>query len=75
MSSIEIEANVSLLIVLLCIRTFKLFKHLKTPLIKYRMSSRKQPSRYNDKTMIGQESKDADYFRVSDTHGGRIMAE
>ena len=77
MSSIEIESNVSLLMVLPCIRTFKLFKHLKTPLIPYHMESQNenQPSRYNDKTMLGTKSEDPDYFKVSDANGGRIMAE
>ena len=75
MSSSGIESNVSLLIALPRIRTFKLFEHLKTPLIDYYMSSEKQPSRYNDKTMIGEVKEDPDYFKVSDVHGGRIMAE
>lgn len=66
-----------LLIALPRIRTFELFKHLKTPLIPYYMDSQNnnQPSRYNDRTMIGKGTGDADYFKVSDAHGGRIMAE
>ena len=65
-------------------RTFKLFKHLgptKVPLIDYYMVSPKgdsnhsnQPSRYNDKTIIGyKEGKDV--FQVSEDYGGRIMPE
>ena len=77
MSSNEVESNVSLLIALPRIRTFNLFEHLKTPLIDYYMESedKNEPSRYNDKTMIGKESTDPDYFKVSEAHGGRIMAE
>lgn len=65
-------------------RTFNLFRHLgptKVPLIDYYMVSPKgdrkhsnQPSRYNDKTIIGdQEGKDV--FHVSEDFGGRIMPE
>ena len=75
MSSSEFKSNVSLLIILPRIRTFKLFEHLKTPLIDYYMSSKLQPSRYNDRTMIGEVTGNPDYFQVSDIHGGRIMAE
>ncbi|KAL9094909.1 MAG: hypothetical protein Q9165_002859 [Trypethelium subeluteriae] len=74
-------------------KTFNLFKHLgheKVPLIPYYMVSPKgdsehnnQPSRYNDRTIIGYKEPDdkivskdfKDDFHVSETHGGRIMPE
>ena len=66
----------SLLTTLPRIRTFNLFEHLKVPKIDYYMKSELQPSRYNDRTMIGEVEGNPDYFQVSDIHpGGRIMAE
>ena len=66
-------------------RTFKLFKHLgqeQVPLIPYYLTSPRgdeehnnQPSRYNDKTIIGVAKEGKDNFQVSDSYGGRIMRE
>lgn len=65
-------------------RTFKLFKHLgqkQVPLIPYWLTSPRgkqednnQPSRYNDRTVIGYK-EGADDFQVSESFGGRIMKE
>lgn len=67
------------------IRTFKLFEYLgqeKVPLIPYYLNSprddkskKNQPSRYNDKTIIGDGVLNADNFQVSEKFGGRIMPE
>ena len=66
------------------LRTFNLFKHLgqkQVPLIPYWLTSPRgnednsnQPSRYNDKTVIGYK-EGADVFQVSESFGGRIMKE
>lgn len=65
-------------------RTFNLFKHLgqeQVPLIQYWLTSPRgrekdinQPSRYNDRTVIGYK-EGADDFQVSESFGGRIMKE
>ena len=65
-------------------RTFKLFEHLgqkQVPLIRYWLTSPRdkeeqnnQPSRYNDRTVIGYK-EGADVFQVSESFGGRIMEE
>ena len=79
-------------------RTFKLFEHLAIKPIDYYMTSYEanpqnperpkinQPSRYNDRTIVGyeekpkdevhvEEYKDYDVFKVSEKHRGRIMDE
>ena len=65
-------------------RTFKLFEHLgqqRVPLIRYWLTSPRgredadnQPSRYNDRNVIGYKEGDDD-FRVSESFGGCIMKE
>ena len=73
------------------IRTFELFSYLQMPIIDYFLDGPKQPSRYNDITVVGpdplkpwtppvdieneDESKYADPFQVSTKNKGSIMQE
>ncbi|KAL6715982.1 hypothetical protein ACLMJK_006944 [Lecanora helva] len=60
-------------------KTFALLEYLGSkdvPLIDYVLKSDKEPSRYNDETIIGKgDESNKDQFKVSKDHGGRISPE